>query len=85
MVLELGTDWIKFCLIMKFSELPASTLEVAVARLHTAVRVAVPSRASRALRDSSFDLPRHESLSQGEVPNMALQDGLKKACLITHN
>ncbi|CAE8652733.1 unnamed protein product, partial [Polarella glacialis] len=27
-ILELGTDWIKFCLIMKFSELPASIFEV---------------------------------------------------------
>jgi len=26
--LELGTDWIKFCLIMKFSDLPASTMDV---------------------------------------------------------
>ncbi|CAK0869418.1 unnamed protein product, partial [Prorocentrum cordatum] len=27
-ILEVGTDWIKFCLIIKFSELPASVLEV---------------------------------------------------------
>jgi len=26
--LEVGTDWIKFCLIMKFSELPASILDI---------------------------------------------------------
>jgi len=26
--IELGTDWVKFCLIIKFSEMPASTLEI---------------------------------------------------------
>ena len=27
-LLEVGTDWVKFCLIVKFSELQASTLEI---------------------------------------------------------
>ena len=30
-VLEIGTDWIKFCLITKFSEMQAKTFEAPVA------------------------------------------------------